>query len=49
MTGPLSDADVELAERLLAEWNNGHGVSKSQLEIRTWGDATSHVDSGGQR
>lgn len=34
--------DIELAERLLAEWDQGRGTSKSQLEIREWGDATSH-------
>jgi hypothetical protein len=34
--------DIELAQQLYAEWDEGRGVSKSQLEIRTWDDATSH-------
>jgi len=34
--------DVELAEHLLAAWNEGRGASKSKLEIETWGDATAH-------
>lgn len=34
--------DVALAARLLAEWDEGRGTSKSQLEIKTWNDATSH-------
>lgn len=34
--------DIELAERLLAEWDQGRGASKSQLELREWDDATSH-------
>lgn len=38
---PTED-DVELAQRLLAEWDQGRGTSKSQLEIQTWGDATAH-------
>ncbi|MCY3662495.1 MAG: hypothetical protein OXH28_06675 [bacterium] len=37
-----SEADVELARELLALWNDGDGVSKSQLERRTWGDGSSH-------
>lgn len=45
--GPASEeavaaADVELARELLAEWDQGNGTSKSQIEIRVWGDATSH-------
>ena len=40
--GSLTDDDVALAERLYAEWNDGKGVSKSQIEIREWGDATAH-------
>lgn len=31
-----------MANRLLLEWDEGRGLSKSQLEIRTWDDATSH-------
>jgi hypothetical protein len=34
--------DVALAARLLQEWDEGRGTSKSQIEIREWGDATSH-------
>ncbi|MHB8294339.1 MAG: DUF3644 domain-containing protein [Acidimicrobiales bacterium] len=34
--------DVALAERLWVEWDRGKGTSKSQIEIREWGDATSH-------
>lgn len=37
-----SAGDVELAEQLLASWDEGRGTSKSQLEIETWGDATAH-------
>lgn len=32
----------ELAERLYAEWDEGRGTSKSQIEIREWDDATAH-------
>lgn len=38
---PTSD-EIELAERLLAEWSEGRGTFKSQLELREWGDSTSH-------
>jgi hypothetical protein len=37
-----SEEDVALAHELLAKWDYGRGISKSQLEIKTWGDATSH-------
>jgi len=37
-----SAGDVELAEQLLAAWDEGRGTSKSQLEIEMWGDATAH-------
>lgn len=37
-----TDADIKLAQQLLAEWGEGRGTSKSQLEIRTWNDATAH-------
>jgi hypothetical protein len=40
--GPPPEDEVELAERLMRDWDEGRGVSKSQLEIRTWGDATAH-------
>lgn len=36
------EADVDLAWRLLAEWKEGRGTSKSRIEIREWGDATAH-------
>ncbi|MDE0606304.1 MAG: hypothetical protein OXH78_04005 [Acidimicrobiaceae bacterium] len=42
MSQPPSDADVELARELLAQWDNGNGISKSQLERQTWGDGSSH-------
>jgi hypothetical protein len=42
VTATPSDDDTELAQRLLRDWNQGRGISKSQLEIQTWGDATSH-------
>jgi hypothetical protein len=42
MTEVPADDDVELAQQLMREWDEGRGISKSQLEIRTWGDATSH-------
>jgi hypothetical protein len=34
--------DVELAHALLAEWNDGEGASKSELERRVWNDGSSH-------
>jgi len=37
-----SDDDIELARELLALWDEGRGISKSQLELKTWEDATSH-------
>ncbi len=37
-----NDEEVELAQQLLVQWDEGRGVSKSQLEIQTWGDATAH-------
>lgn len=37
-----TEEELELAQRLYAEWDGGHGTSKSQIEIREWGDATSH-------
>lgn len=37
-----SDEDIDLAQALLLEWDEGRGTSKSQIEIREWGDATSH-------
>lgn len=37
-----SDEDIALANELLAKWDEGRGISKSRLEIKTWDDATSH-------
>jgi len=34
--------EIALAEALLAEWDEGRGTSKSQIEIRVWDDPTSH-------
>jgi hypothetical protein len=42
MAETTSDGDIELAQGLFKAWDEGRGVSKSQLEIQTWGDATSH-------
>ncbi len=36
------ETDEQLAERLYAEWDEGRGTSKSELERRTWGDGSSH-------
>jgi hypothetical protein len=33
---------IELANELLAAWNNGEGVSKSELERKHWNDGSSH-------
>lgn len=38
----VPEEDFERAERLLADWDEGRGLSKSQIEIREWGDSTSH-------
>ena len=37
-----SEAEIELARELLALWDNGTGISKSQLERQTWDDGSSH-------
>jgi hypothetical protein len=37
-----SEDETQLAQELLSAWDEGRGTSKSQLEIQTWGDATSH-------
>lgn len=37
-----SDSDIELANELLASWNDGDGTSKSELERIHWGDGSSH-------
>lgn len=36
------NSDADLARRLLAEWDQGRGTTKSRIEIREWGDATAH-------
>lgn len=41
-SGEPSTDEIELAQHLLREWDEGRGRAKGQLEIRTWGDATSH-------
>ena len=42
MPQPPSDADIELARELLVLWDDGDGISKSQLERQTWDDGSSH-------
>lgn len=37
-----TEEDVELARALLAEWNEGRGTSKSEIERREWGDGGAH-------
>lgn len=37
-----SEADVVLAHELLAEWDQGRGTSKSEIERRVWGDGGAH-------
>ena len=37
-----SELEVMLANELFKRWDNGNGVSKSQLERETWGDGSSH-------
>ena len=34
--------DVDLATRLLAEWDEGRGTSKSEMERREWDDGGAH-------
>lgn len=41
MTEP-SEEDIEMANKLLAAWDNGAGTSKSELERIHWGDGSSH-------
>jgi uncharacterized protein DUF3644 len=42
MSSSPSEADVVLARELLAEWNEGRGTSKSEIERRVWGDGGAH-------
>ncbi len=35
-------ADIALARELLAEWDEGRGISKSEIERRVWGDGGAH-------
>jgi hypothetical protein len=37
-----NEADVRLARDLLAEWDEGRGTSKSEIERRVWGDGGAH-------
>ncbi len=37
-----SPQEISLAHRLYAEWDEGRGTAKSQIELREWGDGTSH-------
>lgn len=34
--------DIELAHELLAAWDDGRGISKSELERKHWNDGSSH-------
>lgn len=36
------EADVALARELVAEWDEGRGTSKSEIERRVWGDGGAH-------
>jgi hypothetical protein len=40
-SGP-SEEDIHLAQDLLAEWDEGRGTSKSEIERRVWGDGAAH-------
>jgi len=42
MAEEREETDVDLAERLFAERDEGRGTAKSELERRTWGDGSSH-------
>jgi hypothetical protein len=37
-----SEQDVALAQELLAEWDEGRGTSKSEIERRVWNDGGAH-------
>lgn len=37
-----AEDDLELGTRLLAEWDEGRGTSKSEIERREWGDGGAH-------
>lgn len=40
--GSEFEDDVDLAMRLLAEWDEGRGTSKSEIERRVWDDGGAH-------
>lgn len=42
MEPPIENDNEALARRLYAEWDEGRGVPKSELERRTWNDGSSH-------
>ncbi len=42
MAEEREETDVELAERLFAEWDEGRGTAKSEIERQAWGDGSSH-------
>ena len=42
MEPPIENENEVLARRLYAEWDQGRGVAKSELERRTWNDGSSH-------
>lgn len=42
MEPPIEKDNEALARRLYAEWDEGRGVPKSELERRTWNDGSSH-------
>jgi hypothetical protein len=37
-----SEGNIALAEQLYAEWDQGRGTSKSEIERRVWGDGGAH-------
>lgn len=39
---PAPEDDVELAQALLEEWDEGRGTPKSAIERRVWGDGGAH-------
>ena len=41
-TDEPSEDEIELAQELLAEWDEGRGTSKSEIERRVWQDGGAH-------